>query len=392
MKRPALIAVLLITATLVAPTNASAVGETCRGEAATIVGEKETIVDGTKDRDVIVTNDAYGVFSGGGDDLVCVTGRATSGPENFITMETGDGNDVVDATLAPSNRSVALDLGAGADEFTGGGGRDRVLSGPAGETDVDVLRGGDGGDELFSLGGADEVFGDGSNDLLDVPAATDALLDGGSGQDEISFDLGSGNWRVDLATGAEREDVRTHTWTSIETLTATKVEDYLNVIGTTGRDTVNVEPARGARPLLDIRTGRGADSFLLFGGLEDTSGISLGAGTDDVRLDRDGDIRLYLRTGTLLMGGVADVSGAENATAYGRKTVLIGTNGRNTLRAGQCNTRIRGLGGADDLTRGRSNAIGISCRGTAQASEIHGGAGRDVCAAAQRRTNCERTD
>lgn len=50
MSRTALIAVLLTTATLVAPTHASAAGET-----ATIVGQEETIVDGTTGRDVIVT-------------------------------------------------------------------------------------------------------------------------------------------------------------------------------------------------------------------------------------------------------------------------------------------------------------------------------------------------
>lgn len=391
MKRAALFAVLLSAATLVAPTHASAVGETCRGEAATIVGSGNEVVHGTDGRDVVVTNNSFGVFSGGGDDLVCVTGRARA-HDTVVTMETGDGNDVVDATLAPRGWSVALDLGTGADEFVGGAGSDTALSGPQGETDVDVMRGGAGSDELFSNGGADELYGDNSPDRLDVPAATAGVLDGGAGRDEISFDLGSGNWRVDLATGAERDDVRTHTWTSIETLTATKVEDYLNVVGTTGRDTVTVQPARGARPLLDIRTGRGADSFLLSKGLEDTSGINLGAGTDDVRLDRDGDITLYLRTGTLVMGGVADVSGVENAKAYGRRTVLIGTNGRNRLKAGQCDTLIRGLGGADDLALGRSNAIGISCGRITRASEIHGGAGRDLCSAAMRRTNCERTD
>lgn len=391
MKRAALFAVLLSAATLVAPTNASAVGETCRGEAATIVGEKETIVDGTEGRDVIVTNNSFGVFAGGGDDLVCVTGRARV-HDTFVTMETGEGNDVVDATLAPLGWSVALDLGTGADEFVGGAGSDTVLSGPQGETDVDVMRGGDGSDELFSNGGADEVYGDNSPDTLIVPAATDGVLDGGSGHDEISIPVGTGNWLVKLATGAQRDNVRTHSWTSIESLTATGVTGHLVVKGTSGRDQVNVFPARGRRPLLDVATGRGADSFLLHGGLEDTSGIGLGGGTDDVRLHRDGDITLFLRTGTLVMGGVAGVSGVENAAAYGRRTVLIGTNGRNTLKAGQCDTLIRGLGGNDDISRGRSNAIGISCRGIPKASEIHGGAGRDVCAAAKNRTSCERTD
>lgn len=392
MKRAALFAVLLITATLVTPTHASAVGETCRGEAATIVGQDETIVDGTEGRDVIVTNDSFGVFSGGGDDLVCVTGRATRGYDSVVTMDTGAGNDVVDATLTPRGFSVAVDLGTGADEFAGGAGSDIVLSGPKGETDVDLLRGGDGSDELISKGGADMLYGDSSPDIFIVPAATTGVLDGGEGDDEISIPLGTGNWLVKLATGAQRDTVRTHSWTLIERFTASHVEDHLVVKGTSGPDLINVFPKRGVTPLIDVATGKGDDSFLLFGGLEDTSGIELGAGRDDVRLHRDGDISLQLRTGTLVMGGVADVSGVEDATAYGRRTVLIGTNGRNTLKAGQCNTVIRGLGGNDDISRGRSNAIGISCRGIPKASVIDGGGGRDVCAEAQRRTACERTD
>lgn len=389
----AAVAVLLTASALTAAPGATAVGETCRGEAATIVGKANTIVRGTAGRDVVVTNGSFGVFTRGGDDLVCVTGRETGANVTIgVTIGTSDGNDVVDATLAPRGWPVALNLGAGADEFAGGVASDIVVSGPAGETDRDVLRGGDGSDTLISRGGPDELYGDRSIDYLVVPAATDGVLDGGEGQDEISIDLDQGRWIVDLATGAARNDVPTHAWSSIETLNATGDIGQLVIEGTSGADRVNVFPNRGARPLLDIRTGRGADSFLLFGSLEDTSGINLGSGRDDVRLDHDGDVSLNLRSGVLVMGGVADVSGVEDATTYGRKTVLTGTNGRNELKAGQCNTVIRGLGGADDLSLARSNAIGISCGGIPRVSEIDGGAGRDACTTAQRRMNCERTN
>lgn len=387
------IAVLLTAVTLTAPAPASAVGETCRGEAATIVGKGNTIIRGTDGRDVVVTNNAGAVFTRAGDDLVCVTGRAKGANATFeVTMDTGRGNDIVDSTMAPRAWPVALNLGPGADEFAGGVASDIVISGPGGETDRDVLRGGDGSDELISRGGPDDVYGDRSIDYLVVPSATDGVLDGGEGRDEISIDMDDARWVVDLATGASRNDVATHTWTSVETLSAYGDIGHLVVAGTDGPDEIKVFPRRGARPLLAVDTGRGADAFLLFGGLQDTSGIDLGAGRDGVRLDRDGDLSLNLRSGVLVMGGVADVKGVEDATTYGRKTVLTGTSGRNELRAGQCDTVIRGLGGADDLTLAKSHAIGISCGEIAKASEIDGGAGRDVCTSALRRTNCERTD
>lgn len=50
---------------------------------------------GTEGRDVIVTNNSFGVFSGGGDDLVCVTGRATGAD--------GRGRDVCASAERPTN-------------------------------------------------------------------------------------------------------------------------------------------------------------------------------------------------------------------------------------------------------------------------------------------------
>lgn len=391
MRRTTTLTTLLLGAALLAPTGASAAGETCRGEAATIVAVNGEDVRGTEGRDVVVARNSDVITTGAGDDLVCFEGADTK-PDvtRGVRINTGDGNDLVDATFAPRGWPVDLALGAGADEFAGGAGSDVVTSGPVGETDVDIIRGGDGSDTLFTRGGADEVYGDRSPDTVVVPSASDAVLDGGEGRDEISLPLNGGNWLVKLASGALRDNVQTHRWTSMERLTAHHVNGHAVIKGTSGPDEVTVLPARGAQPLLDVATGKGDDSFFLLGGLEDTSGIELGAGRDDVSLHHDGDLSLFLRSGTLLMGGVANVGGVEDARAFGRRTVLIGTKGPNTLRAGQCSTMIRGLGGNDDLSRGRSNATGVSCKGIPKASEIHGGAGRDVCAAAGVRTKCER--
>lgn len=157
-----------------------------------------------------------------------------SGQDSFVTMEAGDGNDVVDATLTQSGWSVALDLGAGLDEFAGEVAGDTVTTGPPGESDRDVIRGGDGSDTLISRGGPVQMYGDRSIDYLVVSSATDALIDGGAGQDEIGIGMDEGGWVVDLATGASRNGVQTHTWSSIETLDATGDIGHLQVMGTSG--------------------------------------------------------------------------------------------------------------------------------------------------------------
>ena len=62
---------VLLGLTLLAPTSAGAAGETCRGEAATLVGSPRTSdLRGTDGRDVIVTNGAGATHALGGNDLI----------------------------------------------------------------------------------------------------------------------------------------------------------------------------------------------------------------------------------------------------------------------------------------------------------------------------------
>lgn len=64
MRRTTSLTVLLLGTALLTPAGmASAVGETCRGEAATIVGTGPTI-NGTDGRDVIVTGPSWTVLAG----------------------------------------------------------------------------------------------------------------------------------------------------------------------------------------------------------------------------------------------------------------------------------------------------------------------------------------
>ena len=125
-----LTATAMLGLALLAPTTtASAAGETCRGEAATIVGTDRTLV-GTEGRDVIVTGKSYDVKSLGGDDLVCVVPDGTG--TNVLHVEAGAGNDVVDTTSASlEGYYVETLLQTGTDTLEGGPAGDWVTTFPS---------------------------------------------------------------------------------------------------------------------------------------------------------------------------------------------------------------------------------------------------------------------
>src|SRR5690349_9795245 len=172
-RRTTLGAAAVLGLTLLAPTSvATAAGETCRGEAATIVGTGRTLT-GTEGRDVIVTGAATDVKALGGDDLVCVVPQGTN--TNVLTVDAGAGADVVDTTSAELNfYYVDTDLGPGADTLEGGVTGDWVTTGDAtGDTsEVDVVRTGAGGDSVTTSGGAD---------VVDLGPGTDRLTLDGAG-------------------------------------------------------------------------------------------------------------------------------------------------------------------------------------------------------------------
>jgi len=124
---PLTAATLLGLALLAPTTSASAAGETCEGVAATIVGTPDTRVAGTPGDDVILSNGAFSVEAGEGDDLICVSAAADPRGHN-TDVDAGPGDDVVVVVAASdgSSASVWADLGPGRDRFRGGDGEDRV--------------------------------------------------------------------------------------------------------------------------------------------------------------------------------------------------------------------------------------------------------------------------
>ena len=111
-------------------TAASAAGETCRGEAATIVGSGPAVT-GTDGRDVVVSDGATDIDTLGGDDLICVVPGATNPwVPTTVDVDAGAGDDVVDtSTVRPTPGTFIVVLGAGADTYVGGGGADEVTTG-----------------------------------------------------------------------------------------------------------------------------------------------------------------------------------------------------------------------------------------------------------------------
>lgn len=144
MRTTSLTAVALLGAALVAPmSTAAAAGETCQGQAATIVGTPEGQITGTEGADVIVTNGAVRVDALGGNDTVCSTGEnggvtyATgvivvlgAGADTFIPSER-DGSTVYAGTVDGTDTE--------ADVIRSSGTAGLIISGMAGQPNADII-------------------------------------------------------------------------------------------------------------------------------------------------------------------------------------------------------------------------------------------------------------
>jgi hypothetical protein len=173
-------------------------GETCQGQAATLVGSPDVFsLVGTEGDDVIVTNGSWVTYADDGNDRVCVTGDSGS-------VYAGFGDDVVDTRAASSGRSF---LGPGADTYLGGPGSDFVKaagnpgSGASiGDQEVDVIDVGAGSATIYT--GAP---GKANADTIDVGDGKSTVYWNGyqtSGQ--VGFGAGSHQMKVSLRGDEQR--------------------------------------------------------------------------------------------------------------------------------------------------------------------------------------------
>ena len=391
---PLTAAAMLGLALLAPTTSASAAGETCRGEAATIVGDRGKQVVGTEGRDVVVTNRSSSVKTLGGDDLVCITGPdARKGTEYGVSIETGDGNDVVDGTAA-SSWGADVTLGAGADRFEGGGADDYVQAGSVvvegsvvsyPDADVDVLVGG-GGDDLLSGGQAglpnsDVLQGGDGDDGLDFAgtATAAAVVDGGADDDNLGIVLVEGANTV-AAAGEHRAGGTVLTrWSSVESFYLADPRSGaadVEIIGTDGGESFSV--SGDGRVVAHL--GAGDDSVSAPALLPAGSSLDGGAGRDDFSFGTDEHgIEWDLREGNVRIddGRTIPATGFEDTFVSAPRVRLVGTDGPNNLWVNSCDGVLDGRDGRDSLDLSSDFVFEVfrSCVGT---MVFKGGRGHDL--------------
>lgn len=356
----------LLGLALPAPATASAAGETCRGEAATIVGTGPTVT-GTAGRDVIVTGPAGVVEALGGDDLVCVSGGPPNA--NLMSVDAGSGDDVVDTTGLLPGYYVTVVLGSGADTFAGGRSSETVLAGertafpdgttsPGPDTERDVVDTGEAADfvhtgtpgavnrDVVSLG-----LGDDGVSLRSVEVGADASFDAGDGVDRMYVDAGDSDIAVDMTAGTFTTPAGTGRATGIESLDLTAGTSRVTYRGTPGNDTVEVSPA-GGTPTLDIETGAGQDAIVVEPAtIAPGSRIDGGIGRNKLTAaNRSGSMALDLEQGTFVVDGQrSTVAGIQDATFYVPWVSMVGDDRGNNLAFSGCVGDLVGGRGRDQL-------------------------------------------
>ncbi len=144
MRNTSLTAVALLGAALLTPMGAAtAADETCRGQAATIVGTPGGEIVGTEGADVIVTNGATRVDARGGDDLVCGTGAAPfatilgAGADTFV--DSSGGRPWIYAGAIVGREDVVLPDSTDTEADVIRAGSAVVISGTAGQPNADII-------------------------------------------------------------------------------------------------------------------------------------------------------------------------------------------------------------------------------------------------------------
>lgn len=277
-------------------------------------------------------------------------------------------NDVITGIDGIDDWSVkVLELGLGADSFTGTSGVDRVQGGVGNDTLVgldgndrldgnegsDLLYGGDGNDILNGGKGQDTLYGGNGADTLGGSDGADILY-GGADNDSIAG--GAGNDSIDAGDGDDR-------------VLAGGDNDL--VYGGNGNDTINGED--GADILHGdagndlLNGGKGSDT--LYGGADNDT--LLGAEGADVLSGDDGNDSLNGGSGAdQLFGGLGD----DTLDGSSGNDLLVGGDGADLLIGGSENDTMYGGADNDMLQGGSGNDV---LMGEAGNDTLNGGTGAD---------------
>jgi Ca2+-binding RTX toxin-like protein len=288
----------------------------------------------------------------GGDDLV-VWGGGTGND----TVEGGGGNDTLDATVSGT---VSLTASGSAAALT--------ASGTVSMTGIELLRvTGSAGSETFTVGNLAGTLGG-------------VQIDGGAGNDALSFTAAPGAVTVDLTAGTVAASGNVAiTALSIESATGTDQNDTLlgaaadnTLTGGLGDDSID---ARGGNDRVVWTLGDGNDAIdggtgtdaldLTFGGgnvtLSGGAGLGVAVGSETLVVLNTETIRLFAGNGddTLTVGAgsrivLNDLTGSGVA-AGGVEVHAAGGNDRIDAQSASLALRLFAEGGNDTLSGGSGN-------------------------------------
>lgn len=381
---------LLGLALLTPITSAAAAGETCRGEAATIVGSGPTIT-GTEGRDVVVTNGATDIDTLGGDDLVCVGPRtAYTMGRGTVDLDAGAGDDVVEVDGGGWLVAVTAVLGVGADTYVGSPWFDEVITGTREglvDEDADTVSTGDGDDRVttgsrlaVSHDVVDAGAGKDSLRLESIGFAPDAVLSGGVGSDTLLVDIDAGDLAMDTVRGTLRGASGTASLSAMEGVRLTMAGNgTFTYVGTPAEDAVWFHP-RGGTPTLDVATHGGDDEIVLEPATVGAgSRVDAGSGQDKlVAASRAGRLALHLKKDRLEIDGRTVVADSlKHGLLMAPEVSLVGDGGKNVLGYVGCEAELRSGAGSDELYYTSDNYFQryrFDCVGSAVMS---GGSGPD---------------
>jgi Ca2+-binding RTX toxin-like protein len=371
MRNTSLAVVALLGAALLAPMGtATAAGETCQGQAATIVGTPGARIVGTEGADVIVTKGEAQVDALGGDDLVCAT------------IQDGVGYNPVFAIL-----------GAGADTFIASdGGSHRIVAGTADGTDTeaDVIR--SSGYGLVTSGMAarpnadviDLAFGEIAwSGIQTAPGAVSVATDGILGVESANGDVtmhASGT-----VTGADTALAWTGQFDRL-VFTTSAERGRFTFRGTSSTDHVKVEAPTTYDRDVDLRGGKDSYESNTLGGR--STRVEGGGGRDQLLLELTDHGRVRADLGrfriTATLAGATEsirVRGVDDLTVAAKRADVVGTDRANRIVVIACRTAVQGKKGRDGLLvdsryRGLGTWATPRC-GTVKAA-IDGGSGNDT--------------
>ncbi|MCX7418660.1 MAG: Ig-like domain-containing protein [Planctomycetia bacterium] len=261
-----------------------------------------------------------------------------------LTVNGGDGNDLLDATgavigtvrlaLNGNDGNDSLNGSLGNDSLNGGAGND-VIAGNAGN---DVIQGGDGNDLIGGGLGDDVISGGDGADVINGQQGNDNL-NGGNGNDTLKGDVGN-----DTLSGAAGDD----------NLNGMDGDD--SILGGVGQDAISGgignDTLDGGRNDDSINGNAGDD---LIRGDHGNDYIDAGEGNNTVN-GGDGDDTILTESGNDFVHGG---DGNDRINVGDGNDIVVGGDGNDTVLGGAGNDTILG-GDGDDSLDGQGGADTIA--------------------------------